>query len=910
MRSKSVLLVHAALIALIAAAYFGLIAVGAPGLVAALVAGALFHPVRLRLQIAVNRLLRLEDDPYRLADRLSRRVQRASGPDEALASGAAAIRQGLNADGVVVEVHGAGTVAYGEMGADPLVVPLIWHGTPVGRLLVSGRNAAPPLVEMLARHLAEVAHAVRLTGELRRAHERLRATRDEERGRLLGVLDGGLGSTLAGLVTTVERADSDAKLQRVRQQLTEAVTDVRDLVYGLHPLTADEFDGPRRPAAAEEPGGGPRGSWRRTAVVATVWTGAVLSPLAVALATWLAWQTDFAGGLQPVDPIGLLFPAAGAFVITYRPRLPVPWLMWSVGVTWAGYELAFCGAQWMARFAPGHPLLPYVGWAAIWTWIWPVLTMSGIMPLLFPDGRLPSARWRPVLYGLVVLTAGHSVLMALTPDPRFEIYLPLENPFGVAALGRLPEIAEQNIGPAMVPLCVLAVASLGFRYRASGRDTRRQIAWYVATMMAFMAFWLVKLVLQRGTSDFDNMVLVAVQLLIAAGVPISVIAAVLRHRIYGIKVILNRTLVYSTLAAVLAFGYTALIWVGDTLAGDFGPVAGLVAALAVAAVFHPVRLRLQGSVDRLFGVERDPYRAADRLARTVQEAGDPAEALATATALVRWALRARGAGVEVDGELFVDGVLGDRPKAVELAWHGEPVGRLLLAGARQGREPLSVMAGHLAELAHAVRLAADLRRFRERIRATREAERRRLGRELHDGLGPALTGVTMTLDAARRTLPRDPESAAELLTQVRDGMSAALVSVRELVAGLRPPVLDDLGLAGALRAFAAGSPVTVHADDRLGELPPEVELAAYRIVLEAITNVRRHARADSAQVRLERANGELLVRVSDDGIGLPATAAAGVGLTSMRERAAEVGGSCAIGSPAGGGTEVSARLPL
>jgi two-component system, NarL family, sensor kinase len=432
------------------------------------------------------------------------------------------------------------------------------------------------------------------------------------------------------------------------------------------------------------------------------WTGAVLAPPAVLTAYWMAAQVPWDAQLDGVDPIGLMFPAAGAFLISRRPRQPFPWIMWWVGVIWAVYILLFASVHWMTAFAP-NPYIPYVAWPAAWLWLWVVPAFAGIMPLLFPDGRLPSRRWRPVLYGNLGLMVGHSLMLGLTPDPSFELGLPMVNPFGIAALGDLPEVVESWITPPMIALSLLGLVSLGFRYKVATPRLRRQIAWYFCTMTVFLLFWLFRPV--------GEPVAETVHLMLAAGIPLSVIAAVLRHRLYGIEVILNRTLVYGALALLVGVTYSGLIWAGHTLTGDYGPLAGLAAAMAAGAVFHPLRLRLQGAVDRLFDVERDPYRTADRLSRTVQEAGDPAEALATATSLVRWALGARGAGVEVRGErtlTFVDGDLGRRPREIPLAWHGEPVGRLLLAGARAGREPLSVLAKHLAELAHAVRLTGDL----------------------------------------------------------------------------------------------------------------------------------------------------------------------------------------------------------
>ncbi|WP_436758621.1 sensor histidine kinase [Streptosporangium sp. V21-05] len=392
----------------------------------------------------------------------------------------------------------------------------------------------------------------------------------------------------------------------------------------------------------------------------------------------------------------------------------------------------------------------------------------------------------------------------------------------------------------------------------------------------------------------------------------------------GVHVVINGILVYGALAVLAGGVYSGLTWLTGALSGGQDPVAGLVAALAVGAVFHPARLRLQRAVDRLLRVERDPYRVADRLSRTLQESVDPAEGLATAAVLVRQALRADGVAVEAHGGTVRDGELGERPVETPLVWHGEPVGRLFSSGPAPSPDLLNVLARHLAELAHAVRLTADLRRSREHILTGREEERRRLRRDLHDGLGPTLASLAMTVDEARLRLERDPEAVEELLVRVRDQMGTAIVDVRDLVYGLRPPALNDLGLADALRSLAdaPGPRVDVAPAGPLGDIPPAVEVAAYRIAQEALTNVRRHAQATTALVRVEVVRpgeehagpavtgAELRLSVADDGIGLPERVRGGVGLLSMRERAAEAGGSCTIGPRPGGGTEVAARLPL
>ncbi|GAA3416827.1 sensor histidine kinase [Streptosporangium vulgare] len=674
------------------------------------------------------------------------------------------------------------------------------------------------------------------------------------------------------------------------------------------PMNADTTTSPTpKPPTTPAHGNAVEGR-RRAALAVLVWTGVVLAPACNLLAIRLAelsastWTERFI----TLDPTVVLFPAAGAFLITRRPGLLVPWLLWACGIVGGLYYLAYSGAHWLYLTDPGG-ITPYLAWLALWLWLWHVPVFISLLPLLFPDGRLPSRRWRPVLYANLLLMVGHSLFLGLAPDPGFESQLPIPNPFGVEALRETSPAVESYIGGPMMVLTALGVLSLAFRYRAGDIELRRQIAWYVGALATYLAFWIARV----ATGSW---LLMALETVFMAGLPLSIIAAVLRYRLYGIDVVLNRALVYGSLVAVTGGVYFGLIWMAGALASDLGQGVGPVAALAVGGVFHPLRLRLQGMVDRVFAVERDPYRVVGLLGRTGQGARDPAAALDEAVAVIREALGATGVGVEVRAgragaeRVFTYGEPRPGAREVPLFWHAERVGTLLVSGVRPGREPMAVLARHLAELAHAVRLTADLHRSRERIRSTRDEERRRLGRELHDGLGPALTNVTFTLDRARRHLGTDPRAAEKLLVQIREEMIATIASVRELVYGLRPPALDDLGLEGALRATAGETAVT--ADGPLGDLPAAVEVAAYRIAQEALTNARRHAGAATILIRLRRLPGELRVEVTDDGIGLPQEPVVGVGLTSMRERAAEVGGSCVIGRGPGGGTEVTARLPV
>jgi signal transduction histidine kinase len=263
------------------------------------------------------------------------------------------------------------------------------------------------------------------------------------------------------------------------------------------------------------------------------------------------------------------------------------------------------------------------------------------------------------------------------------------------------------------------------------------------------------------------------------------------------------------------------------------------------------------------------------------------------------------------------------PLRLPLVYQQETVGELLLAPRSPGeafaaadRRLLDDLARHAGVAVHAVRLTTDLRRSRERLVTAREEERRRLRRDLHDGLGPMLGSLTLKLDVAGDLLEQDPASARALLLGLKAQAQGAIGDIRRLVYALRPPALDDLGLAAALREEAVrydhhGLRVAVVAPERLPPLPAAVEVAAFRIAQEALTNVARHAGARTASVRLwlDEAAGEMRLEISDDGRGLAPTRGHGVGLASMRERAEELGGTCVVEPLPAGGTRVRASLP-
>jgi signal transduction histidine kinase len=271
----------------------------------------------------------------------------------------------------------------------------------------------------------------------------------------------------------------------------------------------------------------------------------------------------------------------------------------------------------------------------------------------------------------------------------------------------------------------------------------------------------------------------------------------------------------------------------------------------------------------------------------------------------------------------------DELTRLPLLYQQEIVGELVLAPRAPGesftqadRALLDDLARQASMVAHAVQLSADLHRMTQELHASRtqlvtmrEEERRRLRRDLHDGLGSVLTSITFQLDAAGNLLEREPQTVKAMLQDIKVQTQGSIADIRRLVYDLRPPILDDWGLISALREQMTQYQfnqlrITVDAPDSLPELPAAIELAAYRIALESIANVIRHAHASSCTLHLSIRENDLIVEVRDDGAGLPDNYRAGVGILAMRERADELGGTCKVETNPTGGTRVYACLPL
>ncbi|MEW9548879.1 histidine kinase [Nonomuraea sp. NPDC050783] len=578
----------------------------------------------------------------------------------------------------------------------------------------------------------------------------------------------------------------------------------------------------------------------------------------------------------PEDMAGTAFPVFGAILVHSRPRLVIGWLLCAGGLSAATGILA-ANLHELYGGAAGEPAVVVLSRQVL------ELTLGVLLPLLYPTGSLPSRRWLPVVWLALAGTA-------------------LE--WAGPAYGRAGHWA---VGVAVA----LAFASLVARFARGGPVERRQLLWLLVALPGLLVPWI-------AGGDVRWLATLAVPL-----VPAAIAVAVLRYRLFGIDTLISRALVGTGLVIVVAGVYVAAGAAAGVFLSEVDRVAGVAAAVFAGAFFPSMRRGLQRGVDRLlYGSTGVPESLAARLRHRLQHA-DPLHGLRATLDVLREGLSVTGAAVEVDGVTTASGAVaagrspaGAPPPArtVPLVWHGEPVGRLLIGPTDRRRFPaahdervIATLTPYIADAAHAVRLTAALQRSRERILTAREEERRRLRRDLHDGLGQSLTGMAMSINAARLAARTSPDAAERLLADLRAGMESVSADIRELVYGLRPPALDELGLAGAVEELA-GAPVETSGE--LAGLPAAAEVAAYRIVQEALTNTRKHARATRVRVALRREERLLRVTVTDDGVGLPPGARPGVGLLSMRERAAELGGTCVVQEAEGGGTVVHADLPL
>ena len=561
-------------------------------------------------------------------------------------------------------------------------------------------------------------------------------------------------------------------------------------------------------------------------------------------------------------------------------------------------------------------------WATVVGEEWPVLFVWPLaLAYVFPDGRLPSPRWRPVAVPAAVSAIGVMVLIFVAPE--------LEGPYGPVPTPWPFELDEGTFLPvfwtcwAGLLLSLFGgAAALRARYRAGGPDERRQVLWlaYGALLVPLWlgGGWLLSWLIGPGFYVLDGIALVTFQVWPA----VAVAVAVTRHGLYSIDRLYNRTVVYALLTALLAGTYAVVALVVGVLAGG-SALSASVATLAAALAFRPLRDAVQTIVDRRFARARfDAVRLMRGFLDDVRDGrAEPEDvgavmrlALDDPTAEVLFRLPETGAYADRRGRLH-DELPGDERARSAIGRGDRELGILLHAPAlARGPDVLHAVLDAAAVPVELARLRVELRlqlaeveSSRARIAQAGYAERRRIERDLHDGAQQRLVTLGIVLRRMQRSLPREARLLGPAFDAAVDEVAGAIADLRTIAAGVRPPRLDE-GLAAALADLARGAGVPVEVSASSDRAPPEVEAAAYFVACEALTNAVKHGSPTRIVVRTSRENGLLELLVADDGIG-GAAASMGSGLPGMADRVAAQGGTMTIDSPPGAGTRIAVRLP-
>lgn len=630
-----------------------------------------------------------------------------------------------------------------------------------------------------------------------------------------------------------------------------------------------------------------------------------------------------------IIPLIGIWPVVGALVISRQPRHPVGWLL-SLGLLGAAFDMFFSGyVSYDTNVYTGT--LPGMTVATLWLkWsAFPFATTAfTLMTLLFPDGRPSSPFWRKVTWLAVGTLLFFLPIQAVEPgavDPFTGISL--NNPLGVSPSLWASLQPLWLVGLAMLALCNLAaVISLILRLRRAKGDERQQIKWLVIPAAGYFVHTPFSILALVETNAQILGIAIALVLPSVASMVIATAFAIFKYRLYDIDLLISRSLVYGLLTMLVVGIYILVVGaLGTFFQAQGNLVIALLATGIVAVLFQPLRERLQRGVNRLiFGERDDPVEALSRLGKQLETAVPPNTVLPTLVETIGQTLKLGYVAIQLPAEKEgeVTARYGNRSREVThfpLVYQGESIGRLVVA-LRSPGTPFSPAEMRLLRnisrqagaAVHSVQLMTDLQRSRQQLVAAREEERLRLRRDLHDGLGPALASVVWQADSARDLVHTDPSGAEQLLESSIEQAQSALADIRRLVYGLRPPALDEFGLVGALEQAAQQhqqTAVTIDVSAPLPSLPAAVEVAAYRVVQEALKNAAEHGRADNCLVGLAL-DGNLCLAIADDGLGLPETVTPGVGLVSMRERAEELGGKFKIYPRLGGGTKVEVSLPL
>ena len=693
-------------------------------------------------------------------------------------------------------------------------------------------------------------------------------------------------------------------------------------------------------------------SARRTADALCVFVG-----LLVVASVGLTWGRDLTGQ-DSADWIFLtasvlgaaIYLAIGRAIVSRQPANTICWLLTGIPVL---AVFALTNGSYVTRALTINPGSLPLGVASAWVDRWILVpTLSAFLPLflLYPDGHLPSPRWR--LVGVLTFAAPvfTTIAFAVTPGQLTGAMSDITsahvaNPLGVDALAGSIDAITQIGGFLIFGSAIAALAGLVVRYRRSNAEVRQQIRWLAFVGVAFFAEFAVGMISAAifGDNEFlGNAMFMMVFLTLVLGIPIACGVAILRYHLYDLNLVIRKTVVYALLAGFVTLVYAGVVAGLSSLVGGDSIVLSVVATAVVAALFQPVRRWVTRFANRLvFGRRAEPY---EILARFSERVGGAYAADDVLPRMVR--VIAEGIGAERVELWLGEGGSSRAAASWPVTWDPIEDPGLVVPFEHQGRtlgeirirkpasEPLTATedkllrdlasqagvvvrnVGLTSELqARVERLsvqAEELRASRVRIVAAHDAERRRLERNIHDGAQQHLVALAVKLRLARALSAKDPAKASQMLLDLRDQTELARRTLLDLASGIYPTTLEERGIAAALeeQAHAAGAHVTVESDG-MERLSIETEAAVYFVCLEAVQNATKYARASDVRIRLARRDGHLAFEVSDDGIGFDASRAeTGSGLRNMRDRLAAFGGDVEIESSPGSGTRVRGRVPL
>jgi signal transduction histidine kinase len=684
-------------------------------------------------------------------------------------------------------------------------------------------------------------------------------------------------------------------------------------------------------------------AWHMTAQFRTrlAWAAFGLSGLLIAGSLALVvWHPS--GNLIPLVLLfvgALSYSGVGAVILVRQPANRMGWLLLATGVlTAAAIAVASYGVTALI-FAPGLPFGIWAAWTFGWL-IWLVLVAIPLALLVFPDGRLPSRRWWMVAAALVASGCLLALLTMLRPG---DIVVGPDNPVSVgpnpAGVGILAWTVDRWFHPINAVYLGAVVASAAapmWRIRGSRGDERQQLK-----VLAYAGVWVITFLVASILPPVQHVKLAANLLWalmffgLVAGLPAAAAIAILRYRLYDIDLVINRTLVFAGLAFFVTVTYVLIVaGIGAIIgsAGQSNLPLSILATAVVALAFQPVRERAQALANRLvYGRRSDPHEVLSRLAGMVAESSSSEQVLSRMLQLVVEATGAPGAAIYLKVGLdrvmtarWPDGTSDLAGRAFQIKHQGREMGQLVVA---EPAEPLTGraerllldVAGQAGLLVRNLRLTAELHarveelaESRLRIVAAQDVERRRLERDIHDGIQQHVVALMAKVRLARNQVRRESALSAETLDEVQADAGRLLDEMRELASGIHPTALTDGGIVAAVRFRADRLPIKVILDadpaTRIRRYPEPVEAAGYFIACEALANVLKHAGASRATVKIGADNGTLTIRVSDDGGGFDPSTAVRSGLRGLQDRVDALGGRLEVTS-SHAGTTLSASLP-